>query len=368
MRPQLPSAVAIRRVLVPVAIVSVLGAGVVLIAPTVKGKAMASTTATITSVKTTGFPSGTGVPGIFTDRCGYSHSAPDDPVLAPGRPGASMHHDFYGNTATSAASTAATLVGGRTTCSTSADASAYWTPALYQDGRALTPGQALIYWRRGPRDTGAVRTIPAGLQMIAGDEAATGPQPLGVVRWTCTGTGADRRPTTQPHDCSGTDRVRLIVQFPSCWDGHTLAGADQHDVVYPDGASCPADHPVRIPQVVFHVAYPTSSAAGLTVSMTPTMQGSTDTEHVDFVNGWTQAILDRDVAACVATSTRCGPVKGAEADPAGPAPGRPAREKAMTSRKADRQADRIQRMQKRMQRMQGRTPGGTASGGTASGG
>jgi hypothetical protein len=269
-------------------------------------------------VSTAGFPSGPRQPGIFTDRCGYSHEAADDPILAPKHPGASMHHNFYGNTRTSASSTAKSLVGGATTCTTSADASAYWTPVLYQHGMALTPGPALIYWRRPARDTESVQSIPVGLQMIAGDEAATAPQSITVTAWMCRGEPGMRTATATPHDCPAGSGLRLVVTFPSCWDGRTLAGAGQTDVVYRTDGGCPASHPVQIPQIVFHVDYPTSSAAGLTVSMTPSMQGSTNTEHVDFINGWTQGVLDADVTGCVDTSTRCGPVSGPEATPRGP--------------------------------------------------
>jgi hypothetical protein len=241
----------------------------------------------------------------------------DDPILAPGKPGTSMHHNFYGNTRTSASSTAASLVGGPTTCSTTADSSAYWTPVLYQHGRPLTPGTALIYWRRQPGNTDPVQAVPVGLQMIAGDEAATAPQSMTVIKWTCQGVRQMRQASATPHDCPAGQDLRLIVTFPSCWDGHTLSGAKQTNVVYREGNGCPASHPVQIPQIVFHVNYPTSSADGLTLSMTPTMQGSTNTEHVDFVNGWSQAVLSADVNACVATSTRCGPVSGPLATPAG---------------------------------------------------
>lgn len=351
----LPSPAALRRVLVPLAIVAVLGAGVTLIAPTVKGQPVSSPgTGT---VSTTGFPSGAGVPGIFTDRCGYSHSAADDPIAMPGHAGMAMQHDFFGNTATTASSTAATLVGGSTTCSTGADASAYWTPVLYQDGRALKPGPALIYWRKAPKDTGAVHTIPAGLQMIAGNKSGTTPQPLDVVRWTCTGNGADRRPTAGPHDCAAGHRLRLVMEFPSCWDGRTLAGASQTNVVHPRGGACPADHAVRIPEVVFHVTYPTARADGLTLSMTPDRQGSTDTAHVDFVNGWNQAILDRDVAACTAAATRCGPVRGAAATPVRPNPRRLARDQrdqtGQTSKRTMKQARQQARQQIGQQVAQG---------------
>ncbi|SDJ48306.1 protein of unknown function [Frankineae bacterium MT45] len=267
---------------------------------------------------TAGFPSGTGQPGIFTDRCGFSHEAADDPILAPNAPGTAMHHDFYGNTTTSATSSAASLVDGPTTCTTSADSSAYWTPVLYQNGTALTPGPALIYWRRPARDTASVQTIPTGLQMIAGNESATEPQSTTVTAWTCANQTGMAKATSVPHDCAAGSDLRLVVTFPSCWDGHTLSGAGQGNVVYRLKTGCPSSHPVQIPQIVFHVNYPTSSAAGLTVSMTPTMQGSTNTEHVDFINGWNERILTADVAACVATSTRCGPVTGTTATPQGP--------------------------------------------------
>ena len=109
-------------------------------------------------------PTPTVAPGasvIITDTCLYSHKANDDPILDPGKPGQSMAHDFFGNTSTSATSTAATLVGGSTTCSTSDDASAYWTPVLYQNGVAITPLRNLIYWARldgtSPIGRGAAR-------------------------------------------------------------------------------------------------------------------------------------------------------------------------------------------------------------------
>ena len=285
----------------------------------VDAPATTSVTVATPAVSTAGFPSGPRQPGIFTDRCAYTHEAADDPILATNDPGAAMHHDFYGNTATSATSTAATLVGGSTTCSTSADASACWTPVLYQNGVALTPSTTLIYWRRPAKDTEEVQTIPAGLQMIAGNETATAPQSTKVVAWTCTNQPGTAKATAIPHDCAAGHEVRVIVTFPSCWDGHTLTGAGQTNVVYRSATGCPNSHPIQIPQIVFHVNYPTARATGLLLSMTPTMAGSTNTEHVDFINGWQQNVLTADIAACTATSTRCGPVTGAQATPHGPA-------------------------------------------------
>jgi Domain of unknown function (DUF1996) len=269
------------------------------------------------AISTQGFPKGARGAGIFTDRCAFSHAAADDPILYPGKTGQSMHHDFYGNTQTSATSTSRTLLGGSTTCSTSADASAYWTPVLYQNGQPLQPGAALIYWTQPGRLAPSATAMPAGMEMIAGDESATTPQPLTVVRWTCSGVTDAKAATSTPHDCAAGQQIRLIVSFPSCWDGHTLNGAAQSNVVYPVRGMCPATHPVVIPQIIFHVNYPTASAANLTLSMSPTMQGSTDTAHVDFINGWSQELMARNVKDCIAGGVRCGPVIGAGAVPQG---------------------------------------------------
>jgi hypothetical protein len=280
--------------------------------------AAAAATSKAPPVNVSGFPQGQGGGGIFTDRCRFSHEAADDPILMPAMAGMSMQHDFYGNTTTNASSTASALLGKPTTCSTSADASAYWTPVLYQNGRPLQPLSALIYWRQTRALASMVRPMPAGISLIAGDEKATQPQSLKVIRWTCSGDKNTRDATSTPHDCSGDQMLRLVVTFPSCWDGHTLDGAAQTNAVYPVDGRCPASHPVVIPQIVFHVNYPTSSAADVTLSMSPTMQGSIDTAHVDFINGWDQALVARNTSVCIAAHLRCGPVTGTGAVPQGP--------------------------------------------------
>jgi hypothetical protein len=114
-----------------------------------------------------------------------------------------MAHDFFGNTATSATSTAASLVGGTTTCSTSADASAYWTPVLYQNGVSITPTRNLIYWAGLHASDPVVSVPPPGLEMIAGNENAMAPQSTSVIGWRCTGEQGQAFSAT-PVDCAGT--------------------------------------------------------------------------------------------------------------------------------------------------------------------
>ncbi|MFP3464821.1 DUF1996 domain-containing protein [Leifsonia sp. SIMBA_070] len=294
-------------------------AALVLAAGTAAVTAAAVSAATPPSVPTAGFPSGGSNPGIFTDTCAPASRAPNDPIMMPGMTGMSMQHDFFGNRSVTASSTAPRLRGGSTTCSTTADSSAYWTPVLYQNGRALTPSRTLLYWRTPAGIAATTTSMPSGISLIAGDETATAPQSTSVVDWTCTTTAAEPRPARgdAPHDCPAGSQLRLVITFPNCWDGHTFDGRDRSGAVYATDSGCPASHPVHIPQLVLHVSYPTSSGAGITLSTGPQTQGPPVTGHADFVSGWDQQRMDADAAACDTAQVRCGPVRGADALPEG---------------------------------------------------
>jgi hypothetical protein len=271
-------------------------------------------------VDTAGFPTGGKNPGIFTDRCSVTKEEPDDPIMMPGMTGASMQHEFFGFTQPTASTVTTDLVGKPTSCTTTADSSAYWLPVLYQNGKALTPSTALIYWRAPAASAKHVQAMPQGMTMIAGDETATSPQSDKIIDWTCT-QGRNQKTAARsdaPHDCTGGHRLRLVVTFPNCWDGHSLNGKDRQNVVYADrSGTCPSSHPVQIPQIVFHVSYPTHSGSGITLSIGPNNQGPATTGHADFMNGWSQQHMNADTTACIDTQTRCGPVTGADATPQG---------------------------------------------------
>ena len=242
--------------------------------------------------------------GIMVESCGYSHTTNADPILMPGMAGMSMLHDFFGNTATSAASTPSSLIGGTTTCNTPHDSSAYWMPALYVNGQKITPLHSLIYWV-APRTSNVV-TPPAGLELIAGNEHATSPQPLSVVAWNCQigGLPVGRR-ATQPVPCP-TGMEKVTITFPNCWDGRTLAGAAQNNATYAIGATCPAGFPVMIPQIVFHALY-RLPAGIVTLSSGPGTVASVNTEHADFMSGWNQDALTSIVNSCINSHLHCNP-------------------------------------------------------------
>src|SRR5918998_2174205 len=67
----------------------------------------------------------------FIAGCPASHRAPDDPIIAPGEPGASHLHEFFGNRTADAFSTASSLRSGATNCQPRSDRSAYWVPVMF---------------------------------------------------------------------------------------------------------------------------------------------------------------------------------------------------------------------------------------------
>ena len=119
----------------------------------------------------------------FVSACGFSHAAPDDPIVYFGQPGRSHDHSFVGNTSTNASSTLRTFHAASTTCQRRGDTAAYWMPTLLVGGQSIAPRGATIYYRR--RTIDAVTAFPQGFRMIAGSAAATAPQGMRVTFWNC---------------------------------------------------------------------------------------------------------------------------------------------------------------------------------------
>ena len=239
----------------------------------------------------------------FKVECGWSHAAPDDPIVLPGEPGASHLHDFFGNTATGARSTAAGLRGGETTCQNRLDAAAYWAPALLVDGTPTMPLGSVAYYRPGVEvDPASLTAYPAGLVMLAGDPSTSGPQPLEVAAWHC---GASPILHASPPTCPETAPLGMRIAFPDCWDGEHLDSEDHRSHVgYSDDGRCPSDHPVATPQLIFEVHYPvTGDPSGLTLA-----SGDVHGVHADFLNAWDQDALEREVRVCLHLAKVCGVV------------------------------------------------------------
>jgi hypothetical protein len=238
--------------------------------------------------------------GQFVVKCGFSHAATADPIVHPGHAGASHRHDFFGNVATDAGSTAASLAGGGTTCNLRLDTAAYWAPSLIDHGTPVTPLGAVIYYRPAPAvDPVTLVPYPTGLMMVSGDPAASAPQPVETAGWAC---GASPDLHSGPPVCDPAAPLQVRVTFPDCWEGDRLDSPDHraHLARSRDGR-CPTSHPVALPQLTMTVRYPiTGTGHDLALA-----SGSTLTAHADFLNAWDDRELTRQVELCLHRSVVC---------------------------------------------------------------
>jgi hypothetical protein len=237
----------------------------------------------------------------FIENCRYSHQAPDDPIVFPGKAGASHLHTFVGARTTNAFSNFGTLRSGGTTCKRQDDTAAYWVPALYQGSTQVLPLAATIYYRRGT--TAEVSPFPNNLRMIAGNAMATSPQPMSVTSWSCGADSGVPRSSGVPAcpDARGSF-LRLHIRFPECWDGRRLDSADHKShMAYARRGSCPSSHPVSVPQITQIYRYPTRGGEGFSLS-----SGSVYSGHADFVNAWKPGALRKLVDDCLNALVKCG--------------------------------------------------------------
>ena len=248
-------------------------------------------------VRTTGQVPGAGGVGAFRQVCQYSHMAPEDPVIFPGTPLASPLMVYAGNTGAGASSTAATIANsGNSTCwGGVADRSAYWTSALIdtRTGTPVAPTEFSIRYSANYPRRDQVQTMPAGLRLLS-NQATWG-------CWDGTLTTYDRPPTCPP----GAPLV-LNIWFPRCWDGARLDSPDHRShVTYPAGQLCPADHPVPIPQLEYHVLYAGPADAAWRLSNDTSAAGTPVAGYGGFLEGWLPSVRQAWTDDCVRTAATC---------------------------------------------------------------
>ncbi len=247
-------------------------------------------------------PSRAALAGVnFVNECGFSHRLPDDPIVSPGKPGASHDHTFVGNRSTSAFSTASSLRAASSTCDRRGHTAAYWMPTLLVDGHPVVPRGATVYYRRATLES--VAPFPVGFRMIAGNALASSPQSLQVTFWNCGVAGGVQRTSAVPTCPSGRrTALRLHVTFPSCWNGQDLDSPNhQAHVAYPVRGRCPSTHPVAIPAISLIYRYPETSG-----HMVALASGPATTAHADFLNAWDPEVLEGLVDGCLNELRHCG--------------------------------------------------------------
>lgn len=243
--------------------------------------------------------------GQFVVECEFDRFAAADPIVHPGHADASHLHQFFGAVGVHSDSEASELVAGETTCELSADTASYWSPALIGADGPVEPTGSVAYYRAGPGvDPTTVVPFPPGFMAVAGDHAATEPQPTSVVAFAC-GNGAAR--FSEPPPC-GDAPLRMVVTFQDCWDGANvrspIASEPDLHVSYSRAGECPASHPVAIPQLQFAIDYPSipdDELDGLRLA-----SGDIHSGHADFWNTWDQDELAAEVAGCINRDLVCG--------------------------------------------------------------
>jgi len=242
----------------------------------------------------------------FNATCTVSHDAADDPIVFPGRKGASHLHSFVGNDSTDAGSTPASLMRfTASSCKPVDDHSAYWVPSLLDHGKVLEPEQVIVYYGSLLDDKTGTVPMPNGLRMIVGDPKRQVATPVGAVnQFYCAGgplDGASRSADGNWPVCAG-GTIHFTMRFPDCWDGKHLDSPDHRSHVgFGQGGRCTAVFPVPIPSVTFSIAYPTSgSPDGFALS-----SGLPSSMHGDAFFAWEPDAMAQRVKDCVVQVVQC---------------------------------------------------------------
>jgi hypothetical protein len=229
--------------------------------------------------------------------CSQSHINNDDPIVFPNQPGVSHTHLYVGARNTDAFSTPSSLRAGGTTCGMAGDTSGYWEPKPLNYN--LHPNGGALFYYSG---SASVRPFPDGLRMIVGNSKATSEVTnpgivSGNIKFKC-GPGSNPYFARPPASCSSGMMVPTVT-FPKFWDGVHL---DSFDHLSHMSYSRNAAHPIELPKIVAYVRHAVGPGPiNFTLSSGPYY-----TYHLDFLNAWDPAALQRFVDQCMKTGSNCG--------------------------------------------------------------
>ncbi|MBD8527896.1 DUF1996 domain-containing protein [Pseudomarimonas arenosa] len=298
--------------------------------------------------------------GILRINCDFSHAAYDDPLVFNGHPGAAHYHQFYGFLATDAFTEAddfyLPLGPGERASSCQGNQlnqSAYWVPALLaplydESGQRLLDGDGnpawqvvnavvgnddvaheVFYYSAAVDNLASIQAPPPGLSIIAGRATANidSAQASTVARWHCQSWNASdaSNPDFRAFipECQVPDRLRFDLFFPSCWNGVDLDSPDhQSHMAYPETVAgvtrCPASHPVALPRVTYHYAFPvrpenvdpaSNSTRGWRLASDAYTVSSTEpggySLHGDWMNGWHVEVMQALIDNCIKAALDC---------------------------------------------------------------
>lgn len=238
----------------------------------------------------------------FHIECDFVRHRQVDPIVSPGRRSDHLHA-FFGNTGVNAFSNYQQLLGAGTTCNHKGDKAGYWIPALYKNGVIKKAVAGHFYYRGIHHTLSAIKAYPPGLKVVAGNAHATRPQSTRVVAWSCQGSSGTGRATIR--DCGIGGRVKVLIKFPSCWDGvHKDSWDHKSHMRYATRLGggrrgCPRSHPVPVPELTMAISFPIRSGPVRLSS------GPFYTMHGDLFNSWNQTSLKNLIHNCIHANREC---------------------------------------------------------------
>jgi hypothetical protein len=200
--------------------------------------------------------------------CPLAVVAQDDPLTAPGDPGAADHnHGASGSDQFSASMTTGAMLAGSTTCFLRENHSSYWAPTMDKDGVSYGAGFSTYYAGDGANPAGIaggrIQPFPVGLRYIVGDSHSPVLQSPSFVRWRCGQSVSTSQAPPTTTNCASS--VSMEIDGPMCWNGLELDSPDHksHMSGQVAGGGCPADHPIRLPQLQVSFTYPAAALGGM---------------------------------------------------------------------------------------------------------
>jgi hypothetical protein len=224
----------------------------------------------------------------FAVRCDFSHRAPDDPIVYPGKPGASHSHDCFGNHSINAHSGYKSLLAHGTTCRRPSDKAGYWMPTVTWGGKTVNSNRAVFYYRAGSKDHTQVKPFRGALRMITDSH----------ITWRC-GRTDNRAGTSNPPSRCSNRLLGVRIIFPDCSNGKIDGLHHRKHMAYSrrigGKVRCPSSHPISVPVLTMNVTFPLPTTRG----PARLSSGGPSTMHADFFNAWNQAALKHLVFRCI---------------------------------------------------------------------
>ncbi|GGR08003.1 DUF1996 domain-containing protein [Streptomyces netropsis] len=278
-------------------------------------------------------PAGPGAPaarrggstGTFASVCGRNengHFNPDNVIVTPGvRNGAHHMHDYVGNKSTDAFSTDNSLAAAGTTCTNGDKSSHYWPVLRVLDGKVapdanapggghdgnmgtvLRPASVTLQFRGNP--VTKVTAMPRFLRVITGDaKALTNGVANANASWSCAGFENRQLKDKYPICPNGAQVVRTFA-FQNCWDGRNTDSANHrtHVAFARADGSCPRGFKA-IPQLVQRITYDVPAGVPFAVDSFPEQLHKPVTDHGDFINVMSDALMAR-ATACINGGRTC---------------------------------------------------------------